>query len=612
MGKTLYFFKDLLLKNKYLLPAVASLISSAACALFLGLSTTNIFTLIFFFVLFFLYQHSFAINDQKINIVSSMLSILYSLSFFLYKFNDTMNEQGVFRIIVIITYLVGFFILFKNIVAFLYSKLVNKTFLVSDVSYVPKKPTLVFFVSMAVMLFCWLPYFLRNFPGDITTDSNNQLLQAAGIIPYSNAHPVAHTIFVELFYKLGMFLFNGNQTLAIATYSVCQMLLLSATFSYLILTLYKFKVRRGILVCLILFFALTSYHAVYSITLWKDIWFAAIVLIFSTTIWKILEYYNSGNRKFAWSHTIFFVIFGLGLCLFRSNGLYAYVALLPFLFIIFRKKNIYIAILSVLVLVAAFVVKGPIMSSLNIPSEFDTIESLSIPAQHIARAITDGAELTDDQYKLLSQVIDIDEIPKRYTPHVSDPIKNLVRETDNQEYLNEHKGEFLKLWIDIGIDNPRSYINAQIDQTYGYWYPDVQYWVYAPEFINRDMEYIKSPVLPESTYDFYTECMFAYKKFPFLGLLWSIGTFTWTALFSMGLCFLKKEKQFLAPYIPVIAVLATLIIATPVYAEFRYAYSLFTTLPLLFIIPFTTKINDGKNLNIQREDTINYENINDE
>ena len=35
------------------------------------------------------------------------------------------------------------------------------------------------------------------------------------------------------------------------------------------------------------------------------------------------------------------------------------------------------------------------------------------------------------------------------------------------------------------------------------------------------------------------------------------------------------------------AILATLMIATPVFSEFRYAYSLFTTTPLLFIIPFT-------------------------
>ncbi len=595
MKKNFNSFKCLLSQNKYLLPAVASLFSSAACILFLEMNTTNIFALLFFFSFFFLYQQSFAITDCKIKIVSGILSVFYTVSFFLYKFDDTMNEQGFFRIAVVITYLVGFYILFSNITSLLYSKLINKTFLEKNTSYTPKKPALVFFISMTIMLLGWLPYFLRNFPGDITTDSNNQLLQAVGLIPYSNAHPVAHTMFVKLFYGLGIIFFDGNQTLAVATYSVCQMILLSATFSYLILSLYKFKVRKGILACLVLLFAFTPYHAVYSITLWKDIWFGAIVLVFSTTIWQIFEHYSSENKKFPWLQAIFFLIFGLGLCLFRSNGLYAYLVLLPFLFLILRKKNTYIALLSVVVLVVAIIVKGPVMQSLNIPQS-DTIESLSIPAQHIARAITDGAQLTDEQYDLLSQVVVIEEIPNRYTPHVSDPIKNLVRETNNQVYINKNKVAFLKLWIDIGLANPRSYINAQIDQTYGYWYPDVQYWVYSPEFINRDMEFEKDTKLPEDAYQFYTNCMFAYQKVPFLGLLWSIGTFTWIALFSMGLCFLKKEKQFLVSYIPVLAVLATLIIATPVYSEFRYAYSLFTTCPLLFIIPYTIKPKDNADI----------------
>ena len=348
------------------------------------------------------------------------------------------------------------------------------------------------------------------------------------------------------------------------------------------------NLRKFILFLFVVFFAFTPYHAVYSITVWKDIWFGAIVLIFTVTIWQIMELISSGTKKNPWLQVCFFAIFGLALCLFRSNGLYAYIVLFPFLLLIFKKKNVFITFLSILVLVLAFIVKGPVMQSLNIPQS-DTIESLSIPAQHIARAITDGAQLTQEQTELLSQVVDIEEIPKRYTPHVSDPIKNLVRETDNQKFINDNKSAFLRLWIELGFSNPRSYINAQIDQTYGYWYPDVQYWVYAPEFINRDMEFEKDTKLPEGVYDFYTTCMNLYKKIPFLGLLWSIGSFTWIALFSMGLCFLKKEKYFLISYIPVLAILATLIIATPVYSEFRYAYSLFTTLPLLFVIPFIVK-----------------------
>ena len=45
-------------------------------------------------------------------------------------------------------------------------------------------------------------------------------------------------------------------------------------------------------------------------------------------------------------------------------------------------------------------------------------------------------------------------------------------------------------------------------------------------------------------------------------------------------------------YIPVVGVWLTLLIATPVYSEFRYIYCLFTALPLFCAVPFIN-INDA-------------------
>lgn len=38
--------------------------------------------------------------------------------------------------------------------------------------------------------------------------------------------------------------------------------------------------------------------------------------------------------------------------------------------------------------------------------------------------------------------------------------------------------------------------------------------------------------------------------------------------------------------VPALSVIATLLIATPVYSEFRYAYSVFCTLPFLLAMTF--------------------------
>ena len=57
----------------------------------------------------------------------------------------------------------------------------------------------------------------------------------------------------------------------------------------------------------------------------------------------------------------------------------------------------------------------------------------------------------------------------------------------------------------------------------------------------------------------------------------------------IGLCFIKRNKNYLMAYIPLLAIWATLLIATPVYSEFRYIYCLFTTLPVLSVIPFAVE-----------------------
>ena len=567
-----------------ILPLVAAVVSVSAISVFSGTSTTNIFPLLFLIAFYNLFKSVSFIKEKKVIIVSNVLGVIYTISLVFTSLSYILSLSNITeRIGTFILYCVGFYFLFKNIIAFLCLNLL-KRYVFMDWKYTKKRSVILFFIFTAVMLLCWLPYFLKDFPANVTSDSNTQLLQAIGKEPLSNHHPVAHTLVIRLFFKLGMLLFN-NQNLALATYSVCQAILLSMSFAFLLITMYKYNVNKIIMAVTLVFYAVTPYHAVYSMTMWKDIWFGGIVLVLTTTIWRVIKHFEAENKNTPIFETVLLLIFGVAMCLFRSNGWYAYLVFAPFVFFVFKKKSLCIALTALAVIPIAFIVKGPIYNSLNV-IEVDTIESLSIPAQHIARAITDGAELTDEQEALLSEVVDISEIPNRYQGVISNPIKNLVRETDNQDFIDKNKGKFLKLWIDLGIKNPKSYLMAQIDQTYGYWYPDVQYWVIAEEFSNTDMDYYRDPILPQDTVEEFNEYVNSYRKIPLYGLLWSIGAFTWVFIFSGGLCYIKQKNIYLIMYIPMLAILGTLIIATPVYAEFRYIYPIFTTMPLFLAAPF--------------------------
>ena len=66
--------------------------------------------------------------------------------------------------------------------------------------------------------------------------------------------------------------------------------------------------------------------------------------------------------------------------------------------------------------------------------------------------------------------------------------------------------------------------------------------------------------------------------------VWSLGLNTWVMVF--GIAYLVYHRRSILVYAPFIMMLATLLLATPVYNEFRYAYGLFVALPLLLSYSF--------------------------
>lgn len=65
----------------------------------------------------------------------------------------------------------------------------------------------------------------------------------------------------------------------------------------------------------------------------------------------------------------------------------------------------------------------------------------------------------------------------------------------------------------------------------------------------------------------------------FYNKVWSLGLNTWLMVF--GIAYMVYDKRNMMIYVPFIMMLVTLLLAAPVYNEFRYAYGLFTALPFL-------------------------------
>ena len=130
-----------------------------------------------------------------------------------------------------------------------------------------------------------------------------------------------------------------------------------------------------------------------------------------------------------------------------------------------------------------------------------------------------------------------------------------------------------------------TYINATIDNTYGYIYPNQHYWYVYDTYDKRvvkanvvDYHFNKSTKFLRYTLVFY-ESVFPY--LPGIGLISSIGFSTWIVLI---LSVYVKKKKYLIAYIPLyLSILICFI--SPANTYFRYA------MPYMFILPTLVILN---------------------
>lgn len=573
----------------------------------------NLLTLVFFLfaLLFYSYEEKllseYKFDRKKILYkVSGICAVLFA---FLYmavdspKYIETLTSP-LFRFGVLTAVFLGFVFLFYHLLAFLFLFTTNKSrlsrMLFSGLyDELPKKNSIKGFYllhpglcAFLLCVLCWLPYFLYQYPGIMTPDSIVQFEQVLGINPYSNHHPWMHTLLIKLLYTIGYQL-TGSMLVALSFYTFFQMCLLAFSVSYFINTLKLCRINPCICIVCTLFYALIPYHGVYSVTLWKDIPFAAAVLCFGCALIRLALTLNipfAGaivsslhgriQQGINWS---VYILSGLMLCLFRSNGWYAFLLCFPFFLLYFRKKAKIMFPVLFGIVGTALIIKVPVMNAFGV-TQPDFIESLSIPAQQISAVLCNDRELLPEELELIENVIDLTYIKELYNPYFADNMKELVR-AGNQSYLETHKNEFFKLWLRLGLRYPGDYLTAYIHQTYGYWYPDSFYPVADAEGISATSlgvshtPLIRGPLVVKGK-------EIAIKlggMLPLYGTLWSMGAACWVLIVCIGNALIRGEKAKLILYLPSIALLLTVLIATPVATEFRYVYFLVFSLPFYLI-----------------------------
>lgn len=590
---------------------ILSLLSTVALIYYFQVSTGNIAGIVFFVLMLILLQYREVDVPRREKVLTGIFatiisclivfgklgrsneSILDALKRFEESYIKDLNTTTVYlsgygtladKVVLMITVIgigvICYFLLLKSI------RIIHERISIYEDEQKIKN---IFWKSFFVIILCWLPYFIINYPGVLVYDSINQISQIEGTFGLNNHHPAVHTMLISVCYNLGKSLFHSGNA-GVAIYSVLQMCILSAIYSNTIAVLHKNNLKKIYCILIIAYFALVPLNAMSSITMTKDYLFAGFVLWFTVSLYQIFV-----NKNMSVIVICQMIISGSLLMLFRTNGLYAYVLCIPFLLWFLKKeRKRFLLYLACPLLIYGFV-SGPVYNFNGVQKTDDIVESISIPMQHIARVIVEcESELTDSEKKLIEKAAPIELIKETYNCRFSDPMKNLMWDHGAGAQIEEQKADYLKLWVTLGLKHPWQYIKAEIDATVGYWYPDEQYNTISIGVYPNDLGL--SSLLGEDNklYTMANEWYDLYRYIPILGNLFSMGTMFVLMVFAIYKHLYDRNKSFIGFIMPTLMVWVTIMIATPLQSEMRYMYSAMITAPIIFYSIFIEDASQPK------------------
>ena len=555
-------------------------------------------------------------NNPKVNVVSNVLAAIFTLSYSIYMGSRLTGglENKLFALFYILMTIAGLYIMFflfiRRILVIFAGPRTSVTIEIPQVAVAQAPKTMnneeqsavtestpaglnlkLMFIYAGIVFLALLPLFLINFPGTMTVDSFNQLSQARGLTPLHDHHPWVHTLIIKLFYNIGYSLSN-NVTVGIAAFILAQMLLVSLGMGFTAETLASLGSGRMGAVIVIAGFILFPYHAAFTITMWKDILFALGVLIITILLYKELV---AGIRPGV-ADSLLFVLSSLAVCLFRHNGFYAYILcalIFAFRAIVNRRssdayvgKNARTAILTLVSILICLIINGPVKSGLNVQNG-DFGHELAIPLQQIARVVQLNGDISDEELEELGRVNSIEYIVNNYEPGGADNMIQWLVAGDS-DYVKNNKGRFLKLYLSLGLKNPNAYIMAFIDQTKGYYttmMPEqTAYYGILPNGDNLD----NYPIFGAGVRIKINEILSKLQDvLPVYAIFYSPGACLLILILMIGIEKVRGRRSMLLVFLPQLCLTLTVLIATPLVADLRYAYALMLSMPSLIVMVST-------------------------
>ena len=437
-------------------------------------------------------------------------------------------------------------------------------------------------VKSIIIFLCYIPVFLAVYPGFFVYDAGHEYNEVATRI-FSTHHPLAHVLLlggvIHLVYKV-----TNSYNLGIACYTIIQMMFLSGVFGWCIEKLKTKGLKKKGQFIFAFYFGVCPVIVMYVLCSTKDglfCGFLLLTLVMLQDFYADFETFMQNKKKMVW-----LIVSAVGMMLFRHNGFYAWIVMIPVVIFYMKKKKVrWTMYLLTIGIIYLLINKG--LTNFLGASAYEKQEMLTVPIMQMAR-VYNYEEVPEDDKMILNQYLSDDAL-KRYRPKLSDPVKGAF----NNVAFNEDKVTFFKLWLKWGIEHPFNYVNAWFMTSYGFWYPDTVIDVYRGNtvftYTYEDSSYfgyeVEAPGHRESKIPWLDELYrkmsleIFQQKVPVISMLFSPGFMFWAMMFLLGFFLYVGEIRRIMPFMLPLLVWLTVILG-PTYLV-RYVLFLWFAVPLL-------------------------------
>lgn len=328
----------------------------------------------------------------------------------------------------------------------------------------------------------------------------------------------------------------------------------------------------------LLFYGLLPWHSNFALSTLKDTNFAFVMLLYIIVLSDCILHQKDFFAKKG--KLILFAFLNLLLMLLRNNGVYVLLVVDVVLLVAFWKEWKKMLIPTVIpVFVYMVLILHVLYPALKI-SPGSKAEMYSVPFQQIARLIKEqGDHIAEEDQETIRKVLPkYDELAKRYNPELADPVKS----TYNKYTTSKEMSDFLKVWAKYLGKYPSLYVQATMAGCYGYFYPEAEHWLVYTQIEPPGLDYgVESPERLSVWRKELNQMSYIIKQIPGLGMLVSLGFYTWLMIIQIIFLVYRKENRKILLWLPVIVLMLTVLVG-PANTMPRYVYPLILSMPLLW------------------------------